>query len=139
MDLFGTLQQIGTAHAKLSNILADNAGEWCDDAKWGARVKFYLLPDMASIVIGKKGATVQRIIKESNAGVRVSNEADQNNLQSCQVRGGSCYCAASGHALSSAMPIFNLQPTQTHLAPLRIHKSLLATLDKPAGSRSGVL
>lgn len=85
MDLFGTLQQVGAAHAKLSTILADNAGEWCDDSKWGARVKFYLLPDMASIVIGKKGATVQRIIKESNAGVRVSNEADQNNLQSCQV------------------------------------------------------
>lgn len=85
VDLFGTLEQVGAAQAKLSNILAENAGDWCEDSKWGARVRFFLLPDMASIVIGKKGSTVQRIIKESNAGVRVSNESDENNLQSCQV------------------------------------------------------
>jgi hypothetical protein len=85
VDLFGTLAQVGAAQAKLSTILNENAGDWCNDSNWGARIKLQLLPDMASIVIGKKGATVQRVIKESNAGVRVSNEADGMNLQSCQV------------------------------------------------------
>lgn len=98
VDLFGTLQQVGAAQAKLSNILAENAGDWCEDSKWGARVRFFLLPDMASIVIGKKGSTVQRIIKESNAGVRVSNESDENNLQSCQIFGTNSE-AASAFAL----------------------------------------
>lgn len=86
VDLYGTLDQVTSAQAKLASILNAHAGEWSHDKNWGARVKLHLLPDVASVVIGKKGSTVQRISKDSGAVVRVGNEVDSSNLQLCQVR-----------------------------------------------------
>lgn len=85
MDLYGTLDQVTSAQAKLAAILNAHAGEWCHDKNWGARVRLQLLPDVASVVIGKKGSTVQRISKDSGAVVRVGNDVDASNLQLCQV------------------------------------------------------
>lgn len=96
VDVFGRIPQIIAAQAKIAAVLADNAPDWAADAGWGARLNLHVLPDMASIVIGKKGATVQTVQRESGANVRIGKEADANNLQLVQVcarpcrGGGSC-------------------------------------------------
>jgi hypothetical protein len=104
VDVFGRIPQIIAAQAKIAAVLSDNAPEWAADAGWGARINLHVLPDMASIVIGKKGATVQTVQRESGANVRIGKEADSNNLQLVQVRAQLRCCGGWCNAPHSCWP-----------------------------------
>lgn len=89
MDLFGQLPQIHMAQHKISALLRENAPEWANDKEFGQRLKLQLLPDMVGTIIGKKGANVQRINRESGATCRVRNDPndERNPLQVVQFFG----------------------------------------------------
>lgn len=84
--MFGHVQQIVAAQGKIARVLAENAPEWAEDTAWGVRLVIQVLPEMAPVVIGKKGSAIQVVERESQAKVDIAKEADSDNLQAIQVR-----------------------------------------------------
>jgi hypothetical protein len=74
VDVYGRIPQVIAAQGKISAVLGMEAEAWAADVDWGARICMQLLPEMASLLIGKKGSTIQSIQGQSGARVRVARE-----------------------------------------------------------------
>lgn len=74
VDVYGRIPQVIAAQGKISAVLGMEAEAWAADVDWGARICMQLLPEMASLLIGKKGTTIQSIQGQSGARVRVARE-----------------------------------------------------------------
>lgn len=103
VDIYGRIPQVIAAQGKISAVLAQEAGAWATDTEWGARICMQFLPEMASLLIGKKGSTIQGIQSQSGARVRVAREEGAvMDLQPVTVR-STCY------AVADSMEIVNSQ------------------------------
>jgi hypothetical protein len=96
VDIYGRIPQVIAAQGKISAVLAQEAGAWAADTDWGVRICMQFLPEMASLLIGKKGSTIQGIQAQSGARVRVAREEGAVvDLQPVTVRSPE---ACKGHA-----------------------------------------